>query len=121
MKFEGKFEGREITPRAARIDVKYDALVRSDCGAVDAMILNVSCKGFRLHTAEELEKAIDEELAAMRARPPRGGGNVTGTTPRPRVGQAFVLRDCRGRRPHFRRGIHDSSKRLPSMRRSTAS
>jgi hypothetical protein len=72
MKFEGKFEGREITPRAARIDVKYDALVRSDWGAVDAMILNVSCKGFRLHTAEELQAGMEVMLEVDKLQPVRG-------------------------------------------------
>ena len=28
MKFEGRLQGREIMPRAARIDVRYDALLR---------------------------------------------------------------------------------------------
>ena len=42
MKHEGRLEGHEITPRDARIDVKYDAQVRFGGSAVDAMILNVS-------------------------------------------------------------------------------
>ena len=72
MKFEGKFEGREIMPRAARIDVKYDALVRAACGAVDAMILNVSRKGFRLYTAEELEAGMEVTLEVDKLAPVRG-------------------------------------------------
>jgi hypothetical protein len=71
MKFEGKFEGRELTPRAARIDVKYDARVRADWGAVDAMILNVSSKGFRLHTAEELEPGMEVMLEVDKLEPVR--------------------------------------------------
>ena len=72
MKFEGKFEGRELLPRAARIDVKYDALVRSDCGPVDAMILNVSRQGFRLYTAEELEAGMEVMLEVDKLEPVRG-------------------------------------------------
>ena len=52
MKFERRLQGRELKPRAARIDVQYDALVRFDSTAVEAMILNVSSRGFRLRAAE---------------------------------------------------------------------
>jgi PilZ domain-containing protein len=72
MKFEGKLEGREITPRNARIDVRYDAQVRFGGGAVDAMILNVSSKGFRLHAAEELEPGMDVTLEVAKLEPVRG-------------------------------------------------
>jgi PilZ domain len=72
MKFEGRLQGREITPRDARIDVKYDAQVRFGGAAVDAMILNVSCKGFRLHAAEELEPGMDVTLEVEKLDPVRG-------------------------------------------------
>lgn len=72
MKFEGKLEGREIAPRDARIDVRYDARVRFGGGSVEAMILNVSNKGFRLHAAEELEPGMDVMLQVEQLEPVRG-------------------------------------------------
>jgi hypothetical protein len=72
MKFEGRLQGREITPRDARIDVKYDAQVRFGSAAIDAMILNVSSKGFRLHAAEELEPGMDVTLEVEKLEPVRG-------------------------------------------------
>ena len=72
MKHEGRLEGLEITPRAARIDVNYDALVRFDGAATEAMILNVSSKGFRLHAAEELEPGMEVMLEVDKLEPVRG-------------------------------------------------
>ncbi len=72
MKYEGRLEGREIMPRDARIDVKYDAQVRFGGAAVDAMILNVSSKGFRLHAAEELEPGMDVTIELEKLEPVRG-------------------------------------------------
>ena len=72
MKFEGKLEGRELRPRAARIDVKYDALVRLEWGAVQAMILNVSSRGFRLRMAEDLEPGVEMTLEVEKLEPVRG-------------------------------------------------
>src|SRR5690348_4874048 len=72
MKFEGRLEGRELAPRAARVEVAYDALVRFGCTAIDAMILNVSSKGFRLHAAEELEEGMEVMLEVERLEPVRG-------------------------------------------------
>jgi len=72
MKFEGRFEGREIAPCDARVDVRYDAQVRFGDGAVDAMILNVSNKGFRLHAAEELEPGTNVMLQVEQLEPVRG-------------------------------------------------
>jgi hypothetical protein len=72
MKYEGKLEGREITPRDARIDVTYDALVRFGAATVDAMILNVSSKGFRLRAAEELEPGMDVTIELEKLEPVRG-------------------------------------------------
>jgi len=72
MKYEGPLQGRELEPRAARIDVRYDALVRFDCAAVEAMILNVSSRGFRLFTAEELEPGMEVTLEVDKRNPVRG-------------------------------------------------
>lgn len=72
MKFEGRFEGRELKPRATRIDVKYDAFVRSGSTVVQAMILNVSSNGFRLHAAEELEAGMDVTIEFPKLEPVRG-------------------------------------------------
>ena len=72
MRYEGKLEGRELLPRAARIDVKYDALVRADCLSVEAMILNVSRAGFRLHTAEDLAEGMEVMLEVDKLEPVRG-------------------------------------------------
>jgi hypothetical protein len=71
MKYEGRLQGREITPRSARIDVRYDAMVRFDGAATEAMILNVSSKGFRLHTAEELEPDMEVTLEVDKLEPVR--------------------------------------------------
>ena len=72
MRYEGKLEGRELSPRDVRIDVKYDALVRADCVSVDAMILNVSRAGFRLHTAEDLAEGMEVVLEVDKLAPVRG-------------------------------------------------
>jgi PilZ domain len=72
MKFEGRLQGRDITTRDTRIDVKYDAQVRFGSAAIDAMILNVSSKGFRLHAAEELEPGMDVTLEVEKLEPVRG-------------------------------------------------
>ena len=71
MKFEGTLEGRELTPRAARVEVQYDARVRFEGTAVDAMILNVSSKGFRLCAAEELEPGREVMIECGRVEPVR--------------------------------------------------
>jgi hypothetical protein len=72
MKFEGRLQGRELTPRAARIDVLYDALVRFDGTATEAMILNLSSKGFRLRMADELEPDTEITLEVDKLEPVRG-------------------------------------------------
>jgi len=72
MRYEGKLEGRELWPRATRTDVKYDAVVRADFVAVDAMILNVSSAGFRLHTAEDLAEGMEVMLEVDKLEPVRG-------------------------------------------------
>ena len=72
MKHVGKLEGREYDSRPQRIDVQYDAVVRFDWGVIEAMILNVSSKGFRLHTAEELEPGLQVTLEVEKLEPVRG-------------------------------------------------
>ena len=72
MKYDGKLEGREFEPRAARIDVDYDALVRLDWGAVEAQILNVSNQGFRLRSRIELEPGEQVTLEVPKLEPVRG-------------------------------------------------
>ncbi len=72
MKYEGRLEGREITPRPARKDVKYDALVRFAGAATEAMILNVSSQGFRLHVADELQPGMEVMLEVEELEPVRG-------------------------------------------------
>ncbi len=72
MKFEGRLQGRERALRATRIDVRYDAWVRFGCTAVQAMILNVSSKGFRLHAAEELEEGMEVLIEVEKLEPVRG-------------------------------------------------
>jgi hypothetical protein len=69
MKHEGNFEGRELQPRAARVDTRYDALVRLDWGTVDAEIMNVSSRGFRLRTRKELEVGTEVTLEVPRLEP----------------------------------------------------
>jgi hypothetical protein len=71
MKYEGRLQGREIKPRAPRIDVRYDATVRFDGAATRAMILNVSSKGFRVLTAEELEPDMEVTLEVDKLQPVR--------------------------------------------------
>lgn len=71
MKHVGKLEGREFDPRDTRVDVRYDALVRLDWGAVEAMILNVSSNGFRLHAAEELEPGAEVTIEVDKLKPVR--------------------------------------------------
>ena len=72
MKYEGKLRGRALTPRSARIDVRYDALVRFETSAVEAAILNVSSKGFCLRAAEELEPGMEVTIEVEKLRPVRG-------------------------------------------------
>lgn len=72
MKFEGRLHGREITPRSARVDVKFDATVRFGASSTEAMILNVSSKGFRLHAAEELEPGMQVMLEVEKLDPVPG-------------------------------------------------
>jgi hypothetical protein len=72
MKLDLRLEGRELHPRATRVDVRFDALVRVEWGAVDGLVLNVSSEGFRLHTAEELEVGTQVSLEVEKLPPVRG-------------------------------------------------
>jgi hypothetical protein len=71
MNFDGKLEGREYRPRAARVRVRYDALVRLEWGAVEAQILNVSNKGFRLRSPTALEPGTEVTLEVPKVEPVR--------------------------------------------------
>jgi hypothetical protein len=71
MKFDGKLEGRECVSRPARISVCYDALVRFDWGTVEAQILDVSGKGFRLRSRKELEPGSEVTLEVPKLAPVR--------------------------------------------------
>jgi sporulation protein YlmC with PRC-barrel domain len=72
MKFEGKLEGREILPRAARIGVAYDAMVRIATGAVEAQILNVSSKGFRFHSEAAFAPGTEVTIEVDKLEPVKG-------------------------------------------------
>ena len=72
MKFEGKFEGREFPVRDPRIAVRFDTLVRSHVGAVEAEILNLSSMGFRLRAAVELESGTEVTLEVPKMHPVKG-------------------------------------------------
>ena len=72
MKFEGRLQGRELEPRAVRVDVQFDAFVRFDGMSVGAMVLNVSSKGFRLRSAEELEPGMEVTIHCDKLEPVRG-------------------------------------------------
>jgi hypothetical protein len=69
MKFDGEPEGRETTPRAARIDVSYDVLVRCEAGEIEARILNVSGRGFRLQASQPLEVGWHVTVEALKLSP----------------------------------------------------
>lgn len=55
MKHEDRLEGREWSPRGARIEVDWAVLIDSPAGKIGAEVLNVSARGFRLRTALTLE------------------------------------------------------------------
>lgn len=71
MKFDGKLEGEEYQPRPARIDVCYAALMRLDWGTIEATILNVSDRGFRLRADTDLEPGDVVTLEVPRLEPVR--------------------------------------------------
>ena len=72
MKLEARLDGREWHPREARIDVRYKANVRLEWGAIEAVILNVSSKGFRLEISEEIEPGTAVLLQVEKLEPVRG-------------------------------------------------
>jgi len=72
MKFEGKLEGRELTPRPARIDASFDVLVRCAAGEFGASITNLSGKGFRLRSDCPLEPGCEVSLELPKMPPVRG-------------------------------------------------
>lgn len=72
MKLDLRLQGRELQPRATRVDVRFDALIRLEWGAIQGLVLNVSSEGFRLHTAEELEVGAEVSLEVEKLPPVRG-------------------------------------------------
>lgn len=69
MKHEGKLEGREWSPRAARIDVRWDVMVKCASGNIAAEVVNVSARGFRLRTARVLETGAEVTLRFAKEAP----------------------------------------------------
>ena len=72
MKYEGRLEGRELQPRATRIAVQYDAMVRIATGAVEAMILNVSSRGFSFHSEAAFEPGTEVTIHVDKLDPVKG-------------------------------------------------
>ena len=72
MKFQGRLVGRELRPRAARIDVSFDVLVRSAAGDFRARMVNLSASGFRLRSTEALEPGWEVTLEVAKLAPVRG-------------------------------------------------
>jgi hypothetical protein len=72
MKFQGQLAGRELLPRAPRIDVSFDVLVRSAAGDFRARMVNLSASGFRLRAAEALEPGAEVTLEVAKLAPVRG-------------------------------------------------
>ena len=64
MNLQHNFEGREYRPRAPRIDVEYDVLVRCDANEIPAQIVNLSGRGFRLRASAELQPGRKVTLLA---------------------------------------------------------
>ena len=69
MKHEGKLDGREWSPRSARIDVNWDVMVKCASGSIAAEVLNVSARGFRLRTARALETGSEVTLRFAKETP----------------------------------------------------
>jgi hypothetical protein len=71
MKFEGNFEGREITRRPTRIDVFYNAMVQCGEAEIAAQIFNLSARGFRLRSYVPLKAGSDVLLVVPKLPPVR--------------------------------------------------
>jgi hypothetical protein len=71
MKFEGQIEGRELTTRPSRVDVKYDALVQVGESEIPVQIFNVSARGFRLRSHFPLKAGTDLLLVVPKLPPVR--------------------------------------------------
>jgi hypothetical protein len=72
MKYEGIFEGREITRRATRIDVNYNAIAQVGDEEIAVQIFNLSARGFRLHSHAPLEEGEEVLLVVPKLPPVRG-------------------------------------------------
>lgn len=69
MKFEGKFDARELLPRAVRTDVVFDVRVHCKAGEFDARIVNLSGRGFRIRSSEPLEVGWQVALKVAKLPP----------------------------------------------------
>jgi hypothetical protein len=72
MKHEGRLEGRELTPRSARIDVGWIVLIDCPAGKFRAEMLNVSARGFRLRAARALEPGWEVGITFGKDAPVKG-------------------------------------------------
>jgi hypothetical protein len=72
MKLEGQLAGREIFPRAPRIDVSFDVLVRCAAGEFRARMTNLSASGFRLESPKRLEPGWEVTLEVGKLAPVKG-------------------------------------------------
>ena len=72
MKHEGRLEGREWSPRPARIDVGWVVLIECPAGKVGAELLNVSASGFRVRTARALESGWKVSMRFVKDAPVDG-------------------------------------------------
>lgn len=66
MNLEHNFEGQDFRPRAPRIDVQYEVVVRVDANEIPATIVNLSGCGFGLHASAALEAGREVTLLARR-------------------------------------------------------
>jgi hypothetical protein len=69
MKFEGQFEGSEVSTRPARADVTYDVWVNSEEGEFGAQIVNLSAMGFRLRSEAEFSAGSRVTLKVAKLPP----------------------------------------------------
>jgi hypothetical protein len=69
MKFEGRFKGEELSGRATRIDVAFDAKVGCEAGEINAQILNLSASGFSLRSSIALQPGTEVTLRVAKQPP----------------------------------------------------
>jgi hypothetical protein len=69
MSFEGRLKGKEVADRGARIDVAFGALLCSESGNADAVILNLSACGFLLRSKAALRPGAEVTLQVAKLPP----------------------------------------------------